>query len=109
MNHTPTPWSVDPDCFLDVRGHDGLDVAIAITKEMNELVISAKTSGPATRAQAMANAAFIVKAVNAHDQLVEALILIRKIGARADETDEECAEKMAMYEKVDAALAMVQP
>lgn len=67
--HTPTPWSVDPVERADIRGADGLDVAIAICKQMGQFEITPNTCGPATRIHAGANAAFIVLACNSFDAL----------------------------------------
>ena len=58
--HTPTPWAVGARAFLRVETSDGKTVAT--TGSDSDL-----------RDQWEANAAFIVKAVNAHDALVEAL------------------------------------
>jgi uncharacterized protein YhbP (UPF0306 family) len=59
MSHTATPW-VHPDGLPYV--FDGKNNCIAITDTDN-----------ATADRMTANAAFIVKAVNAHDELVAAL------------------------------------
>lgn len=66
--HSPLPWHVaeasSGGFFVDVRGDDSRLLAIA-----------AKTG---IRGEAEANAAFIVRAVNAHDDLVAALTQARR-------------------------------
>lgn len=59
MSHTPTPWVHDrqSDCILDNGGN------VIVSPYESEHNIDNDT----------ANAAFIVKAVNAHDDLVAAL------------------------------------
>jgi hypothetical protein len=66
MTHTPTPWAISP-------GTDSPD----IKSETGDYVVSTGWSGYGGEAIAgemsEEDAAFIVKAVNAHDKLVEAL------------------------------------
>lgn len=59
--HTPTPWEVDPKRALRVLQR-GTDTTICSTGATDN-----------TRDQWEANAAFIVRAANAHDALVAAL------------------------------------
>ncbi|MGV1682882.1 hypothetical protein [Sphingopyxis sp. NJF-3] len=66
--HTPGPWHVDPkaaeDSFFEdvnILRHDGLAVAVCV---QNDDIVP-----PAPEA----NAAFIVRAVNSHYELLEAL------------------------------------
>jgi hypothetical protein len=66
--HTPTPWAADPD---DREGYEwNVHIVEAARPHMR---IAFTSNGPDSEA----NAAFIVKAVNAHDGLVEALEFIR--------------------------------
>lgn len=61
--HTPTPWEVNGDTYVTV----------------NSLIIAhCKQHGNTTLEDAEANAAHIVKAVNCHDDLVEALDMVAK-------------------------------
>lgn len=68
IEHTPTPWAADPD------DRDGYEWNIHIVTESNrDMRVAFMTSGP----EAAANADFIVKAVNCHDELVAALEAFR--------------------------------
>ena len=62
--HTPTPWVADPD---DREGYEWNIHIIDGQDGHNRICFM--SNGPETEA----NAAFIVKAVNSHDALVEAL------------------------------------
>jgi hypothetical protein len=64
--HTPTPWTV-PD--------GGIRPAIYTADEVEHIATMADTGD-----EMEANAAFIVRAVNSHDALVEALLEVRKCG-----------------------------
>ena len=59
MTHTPTPYHVQDNWHPDIEGSVWID--------------SRTTEKPAL-AMSKANAAFIVRACNSHDQLVEALL-----------------------------------
>ena len=59
MTHTPTPWAADGD---ELRDATGQHIAHAIGKD------------GATWAEQVANAALIVRAVNAHADLIAALL-----------------------------------
>ena len=61
--HTPTPWSVDDTRLGIMAGYQ----SIAQTFRDRSKTIADR------EAEAQANAAFIVRACNAHEQLVEAL------------------------------------
>ena len=65
MNHTPTPWDYSASGLIsgDLRndGDDSTDVAYC------------NMEGAVGRIGGLANAALIVKSVNAHDELVAAL------------------------------------
>lgn len=63
MSHTPTPWIAGK--YGELRSPDGRQV------EVYGLQIAQVMSSPTEEDRA--NAALIVKAVNAHDDLVEAL------------------------------------
>lgn len=69
--HTPTPWSAEPL---------GLGTAVAITSPSGDICYL--TLQPA---RARANAAFIVRAVNAHDALVAALEKVASCESRHPE------------------------
>lgn len=63
MTHTPTPWRVEewPD---DIMDSEGMAVATTDTSGISRVLPEEVRA---------ANAAFIVRAVNNHDKLVEAL------------------------------------
>lgn len=72
-NHTPTPWNVRyydefQNAPLDVLSSEGNCIANVGRRSVN------KTTGKVYEpsAEAFANAAFIVKAVNCHQELVDA-------------------------------------
>lgn len=78
MKHTPTPWVYDPDChglFQVEGGIDGKQVADINTDEVN--------------------AAFIVRACNAHEELVKALKAIAPFvkGMELAQTNRAAQEK----------------
>ena len=84
--HTPTPWRVDPMYWADIQTADGgIEVAglrydgmpDAINREPEDAV-------------ARANAAFIVRAVNHHEALVEMVRVMSQ-----DETDDPAAHMRA--------------
>jgi len=108
-SHTPTPWSLAKSGRLIIRevpdiadGYDHYNVAVLSHHSLVRLE------------ESLANAAFIVRAVNSHDALVKALEFAMEV------TDEDMATgrfsmtergKLA-YEKARAALASareVQP
>lgn len=66
--HTPTPWEVVPDTLGTIRAFNGVDVAQAQQVRPDERMTK--------HAERLANAAYIVRAVNAHEGLAEALRLI---------------------------------
>ena len=71
--HTPTPWKLD-----DIAPHDPKWEAFEIWNEKATREMIANGAGRANiRVFGKANAAFIVRAVNAHDGLVKALQMIR--------------------------------
>ncbi len=82
--HTPTPWSVPKTDTVAV-------VAEGNDYERRRRVVTRTLYKPHQRARAEANAAFIVKAVNAHDKLVKALEEIaRDRGGHMGEYHADC-------------------
>lgn len=70
--HTPTPWLLDEDCFdedvVEITSQDRLD------NSMGEIAaVQVGGFDDEVEAQQRANAEFIVRAVNAHADLVAAL------------------------------------
>lgn len=75
MPHTPVPWAIDPDTddrwsIVDKPGGRWLSNGIATIDY--------------TGGNAEANAAFIVKAVNAHDEMVEVLRKTLRVMSQRD-------------------------
>lgn len=66
--HTQVPWHIEP-----LQADQGESIAVCAAGIGVVAVISPDEDGTFTREIDEANAAFIVKAVNAHDQLVAAL------------------------------------
>lgn len=109
MNHTPTPWQVAQIVSMAGAGGTSLRTVIefAGTPTRTALDIATITpeddNGEAIR-EASANAAHIVRCVNAHDSLVHALRLMRTcFGTHTDPWAKEALST------ADAALAKVQP
>ena len=77
--HTPTPWSIDKETINDP------DVVI----ESKSGCFVAQVSSDADDTEAQANAAFIVRAVNAHEELLDNIRqAIRALEAGLDDTGE---------------------
>ncbi len=100
---TPRPWCSDERAnnTVVIEGPDNPD-ATKPAEEYNGGKVICIMLGP----DAAANAALIVRAVNAHDRLVEALDDARQwISQYVDGTGAEFGEAVA---KVDAALALAR-
>lgn len=97
--HTPTPWHVgDGKAARIIYGQDGYAIADAT-------VYHGRHGGAEE-----ANAAFIVRAVNAHDDLVAALRKARnaiseEVLAAGDEDHPTIARHARIIDEIDAALA----
>jgi len=91
--HTPTPWAYRPNEFDDwgwIRAANGDLVAVAkaspwLTAEDFTLFREIKSD------PAIANAAFIVRACNSHDALVEALTKLISAAKLLQANSEGCA------------------
>lgn len=71
MSHTPTPWVVIP-AFSPTCGDVGI-TAKGLPNVLAECFEDIRHGSEKARDEAQSNAAFIVKAVNAYDDLVAAL------------------------------------
>ena len=79
---SPLPWRVDPQHRADIQTVDGRELAMLWNEEaVGMTLIIRGVMAAKDDADGAANAAFIVRAVNAHDRLVAAL--------------EECAESLS--------------
>ena len=67
MNHTPTPWKIIPLHESEVGSPHLLEIGV---KDYNGRVLASVDSGTD---EDNANAAYIVQAVNSHEDMVEAL------------------------------------
>lgn len=68
MSHTPTPWSFKTDRTTGDCGiyADGTGIFVEVFSDI-------RSAGENSRAEALANAEFILKAVNSHDAMLAAL------------------------------------
>jgi hypothetical protein len=84
--HTPTPWRVVNSTLIK-------DELMPFDRDEGETALIA-TAGGHTTARAEANAAFIVRACNAHDKLIEALELAESVMSfsRGDSYERECTQ-----------------
>lgn len=100
--HTPTPWEVD-ESGIQVDAANGSATSIAFCAGTRP---GKNWSGTdyATKRHQQANAAFIVRACNAHEQLVAALRGLIKL------VDENglCMDECATYEAAIDALAAAE-
>jgi len=82
MTHTPTPWRVEQE---STQIWNVIDEQDQTTYALGYPIVTCRTSPCSSWAkgpnvdEGEANAAFIVKAVNSHEKLVEALRLVRGI------------------------------
>jgi len=97
--HTPTPWFQDGS---------------AIREEASDLIVCRASDGGhltevlLTGDQIEANAAFIVRAVNAHDDLVKALKALTDCFDESGELCETAQDQLSVaLEKADSVLAKV--
>src|ERR1035438_1429603 len=72
-HHTPTPWKIRNVEFMDTISIVAGNIPVA---EVPKTIESLSTIG--SNAEDFANAAFIVRAVNCHEELVEFVKYIRK-------------------------------
>ncbi|MEZ2132736.1 MULTISPECIES: hypothetical protein [unclassified Sinorhizobium] len=95
--HTPTPWRMDDDIrFGETPRVYGADKHICEVANA-ELPIDAQEEW-------IANAAFIVKACNSHEALIEALKAVEAyLGPQVP-----AADSVVVYNKVVAALKLVE-
>lgn len=63
--HTPTPWQL--------KNLEGSDLPFIVSTTQSSYAVADTGLGSVSSAEAWANAAFIVRAVNSHEALVEAL------------------------------------
>lgn len=95
--HISLPWKAED---LVVTAHDGL-ISVCEVHDHSD------TSMEHTEQEAQANAAFIVRACNAHDQLVEALTDIAGMAETGRESVNECITAIRQVD-VDAAAAVTR-
>lgn len=74
LNHTPTPWKVTKNGGIS---GDGEVIICNDTKAVREELAQPVNNG---FGRASANSAFIVRAVNSHEELLEALRVIANAG-----------------------------
>lgn len=79
--HTPTPWAVGRKCESLVTS--GI-----------EIVADCQSTGELPREISVANAAFIVRAVNAHEELIKMIKNLRDLALDADVIDNVHVEEI---------------
>lgn len=77
MNHTPTPWTIGQyQREIDANGEEVLVTGIYSTAEGVKVAKMEVWTGEEYREESDANAEFVVRACNAHEELVGALHMI---------------------------------
>jgi hypothetical protein len=98
MTHTPTPWVALPTAF-----NEGFTISAQPSPVLRGFTKQIAFVGDKADEETKANAAFIVKAVNAHDELVAALKGC--LDALLSSTEEDADYVEAMIRRSNAALA----
>ena len=99
MKHTPVPWKVDEQYKADVQTADG---KLEICTTSKSVLLEGNTP---SRAETLANAAFIVRACNCHDELLAAFKKIKKQLTQSNDRFQMIAE----IEKItNAAIAKAE-
>lgn len=107
QTHTPTPWKYDGDGFDSIAaqecGTDGYTVMNEECLPICDMVNCFEDD------VCQANAAFIVKACNAHDELVEFIeeVSIAKLAFPDDET-QQLRQRKYFIERATAILSKVK-
>ncbi len=92
QSHTPTPWKKSGPAVID-------DINV-----IAECLVTMKSKREISKEEALANAEFIVKAFNAHEELLATLKLVEKSGPlnnglRDENTMARVSEAIAKAEK----------
>lgn len=99
-SHTPTPWRTNG---ATITAYGAWGLTIASCRSRQDPVNAHPGLAAKTTAEAGANAAFIVRACNAHDELLEALrraeLSTVQIRMAADIGDKTLKAKIAWYER----------
>lgn len=80
--HTPTPWDFAADSYGKVRHSKKACVYASVKGEDGERIVNV-----AQRIDSWADAAFIVRAVNAHEELIKAMRLVSEAMNTAVDND----------------------
>lgn len=96
LKHTPTPWSLGRQDDYSVK---------RVIETANDYIASC--DGSESEDVDEANAAFIVLAVNNHDNLVATLKALIAVHRQQDTTGVMPADKAIAYGQVEAAIAKV--
>jgi hypothetical protein len=97
--HSPTPWAADPD------DREGYEWNIHIVQESDhDMRVCFMTSG----SEAVPNAAFIIRCVNDHDELVAAIRFADTRAVSRAAYPHACEEDKQLRDLIDAALAKVE-
>lgn len=108
MNHTALPWTFEPLTCDDDRGMGYISGADG--REISHHGVSERW-----KHENLANAAFIVRSVNCHEELVAALKIAKKFMEAASdwnfdeaEIDGEMKRTYRWIDVIDAALALAE-
>ena len=97
MNHTPTPWTyIASNCSNFVH----------IETDTDHSTIATLAKG--TKSQKEANAAFIVRACNAHDAMIHALNEFLEVGPYVSNADSIAPALVAACKQARAALKLAR-
>lgn len=91
--HTPTPWFANGPCDIVAKNPDG----------SGYIVLAHFTHTALPKKEKEANAAYIVRAVNSHAQLVEALTEL------ADYLDDSGHKELPLTAKARSVLVLAEP
>ena len=102
--HTPTPWAILDSERLIVGRDEGCGTETPTADCLAEIVY--KTPGLPNRETREANAAFIIQACNAHEDLLEALRgIVDRMEVLADDAEECGYDQRAENTRKDIAAA----
>lgn len=112
--HTPTPWSVFPPETPEVTKQNCINRLVIVAGDSTVAVFNGCSHQHATEEE-RANARFIVRACNAHDDLLAACKLTRKLSALyslAEHPDEQgeaaMNEILEIHAAIEAAIAKAE-
>lgn len=106
-SHTPTPWEIDPDDDAVVQNCDG-GMMIATVSQPDDFPCRDEDEDESLEEECKANAAFIVRVCNAHDDLVQVLWAARDALRSYQYGNSATDLAKGIADACDAALAKVE-